>query len=667
MEEIAALFRAAAVSTCVAIVTIGCVRAPADLSSAPGGVASPFPDRSAGSIAPARAAKAISEPSPFVWSVGFNETLIDGYIKFAQAQPPDPNSNIPARNISATSPILYDLASNRHVGAFREILPLADIEPTYLSQANYPYIEDVIASYSALNVDLIVSLGLPLPSWMSDTGYSCVLPPDTASWNLLKNSISESAGRLMLYLWNSSRISRAWLQTHFYLEGFNEFDNLLSTDCKTLAYATPLRAADLQNGIQWSLDSSGIQVQTLMPSIVGANEGQLYPAATTAGQAMGFFIRDYYNRYFGTGLPNVHYYSGQTTAAGYAADVANGIAQISSALPAQYQGSLVLGETAGPTAAADCSSGLPVSERTQLLASLASSATIQANVRLLTFWRLMDLPTGYKTGCEAHYGAMDSDGSSYYSSAIELFGFLGGATGATSIGIATQPASVAPGASAPAAPSSSGPTAAGSRPGYDVVAVDASGNVANIQTTFTILDSYQASCDPGAPLSGACGAAVNRYCLANGWGGGGYGPVEYNGDSVAVVCFSAAAESLILTPFAEAQAVQPACTPSTPTGAGCNSAANRLCVSKGYAAGFGPVEYDQNNLYISCMSGSYTDYLVGSFTELMTYHPGCSSAAVSLSGSCNAAINRDCAARGYVGGVGVLEYDGNNASFACFR
>lgn len=87
----------------------------------------------------------------------------------------------------------------------------------------------------------------------------------------------------------------------------------------------------------------------------------------------------------------------------------------------------------------------------------------------------------------------------------------------------------------------------------------------------------------------------------------------------------------------------------------------------GAAAGFGPVEYDQNNLYISCMNQAYTSYVVGTFTELSSYHPGCSSSAVSLSGACNAAINRDCAARGFVGGVGVLEYDGDNASFACFK
>lgn len=621
------------------------------------------PQSTRASSLPAIAAKSAEYPGTYTWNVGFNETIIDGYIKYRENLPPDPASNIPARSLATFNGLLYDLTANRHVGAHREILPMADIEPTYLSQANYPWIEDVIASYAAVNSTLILALGLPLPPWMSSISTECIMPADPAAWQALKDAMGLSAGRLMQYLWNSQKISRNWLGSKFYLEGFNEFDNVFTLGCQDHSHSTPKRAADLQNGIQAVLNGSGIPIQTLMPSIVGANPS-LYPGASSPGQAMGEFIQDYYNKYYGTGLPDIHYYSQQTTASGYVSDVAGGVGVIASYLPARLQGQLVLGETGGPAWASDCPNGLVPGERNPLLAAIASNSVIQSDVAILAFWRLMDLPAGYIAGCEAHYGSTTWDGSAYHGSALALFGFLGGDSATQATGVPPQAASsvtVTP------PPSTTPPPPPPVATSYQVVGKDPSGNIVNLQTTFTVLDGFQGSCDQNAPESPACSSAVDRFCLANGWGGGGYGPVEYNGNALAAVCFSASAESLVLTSFSQARAVQPACTPGTPYGAGCTSAANRLCVAGGSAAGFGPVEYDANNLYISCMSPSYTDYILGTFSELRTFHPGCDSAAVSISGACNAAINRDCAARGYVGGIGVLEYDGDNAAFACFR
>jgi hypothetical protein len=91
----------------------------------------------------------------------------------------------------------------------------------------------------------------------------------------------------------------------------------------------------------------------------------------------------------------------------------------------------------------------------------------------------------------------------------------------------------------------------------------------------------------------ACATAIHGYCRSLGRYASGFGPVAAAGaDRWSVVCLEPAAANAVVTTYPTLATFHDSCNgPRAPreTPSYCMSAANRLCISSGYAAGFGPV------------------------------------------------------------------------------
>ncbi|MDF0501645.1 hypothetical protein POK33_13040 [Burkholderia cenocepacia] len=361
------------------------------------------------------------------WLIGFNEPFVAGYMQSLGQCPGCPTNTYQASQDLITGRIL-DLAANNHVGAFREIVPLSALHSSQ-NATNYQPAIDIIAKYSEFNLTLVLTLGLPMPAWMTPTGDGFnVMPDDDASWGTLKNTLSWEMGNFVSALWNSPKISRAWMLSHLYVEGFNEFDSLHTLSGSTNR-ASPARAADLQNGIQWVLNQYGIQVKTLMPSVVGAYSGYQSPPSNLQAQ----YVTDYYSA-GGSGAPNVHVYVRNDDAGqGYSVmlgKLRNQVAAINASLPASQKGQIVLGETGASDrvdpycTASTSASTLEISQRDLYYAAVAADSQINSQVNMILFWRLMNLPVAQIPNCEAFFGAVNQDNSGYKGVGVNLFNYL---------------------------------------------------------------------------------------------------------------------------------------------------------------------------------------------------------------------------------------------------
>ena len=368
-------------------------------------------------------------------SVGFNETWVSGYYGYLGNTCTDCPTNNFSASLSTISQIMSGVVQ-QHVETFRDILPISLIENSG-SASNYTNILPIAELYSSLGIKLVLSFGLPIPASMSVTGSTeLIMPTSDSSWSQLKDSLAYAIGSFLVAMWNDPSISRGWMSTHVFVEGFNEFDSLLTLQGLT-SYSTPQRAADLENGIAFVMNEYGVSVQYAMPSVSGSYSG--YPAGV---DPRAQYVADYYTAN-GTGLPNVHIYvpveSPNTTTSDIIDALSSEVAVVSASIPSSYQGQMILGETGNADAtppdcpAADGSSyttAIPSDERVDEYSGIASNPTILSDVGLLTFWRLMKLQPSqvYPNGitppaCEPFYGVVDDDGT-YEEVGTNLFTYL---------------------------------------------------------------------------------------------------------------------------------------------------------------------------------------------------------------------------------------------------
>lgn len=363
--------------------------------------------------------------------VGFNEEWVTSYlIEQGKSCSDCPTNNVPL-SFDAINNIIYDLATNRHVGAFREIIPVSLIVPTS-STNNYSQIIQLLSIYSGYNLHLTIALGLPLPPYMTQTGSDFTVMPDSgSSWTTLKNSLAYAIGGLVDAMYQSGTISRQWMATNLTIEGFNEFDSLEDPTGST-AQSTPQRAADLEDGIATVIGSyDNIGTTYAMPSVSGAYSG--YAAGIDARSQ---YVADYYTS-GGIGAPNVHIYAPNDNPSTTYAEELNGVRgeveNIVAKVPASYSGQLILGETGNADATPP---GCPVNNGTYGISidpaqraieyeAFASDEYLIANTATLLFWRLMELnPADFPSGCEAFYGVLDYSSVSYNSVGTNLFNYL---------------------------------------------------------------------------------------------------------------------------------------------------------------------------------------------------------------------------------------------------
>ncbi len=114
---------------------------------------------------------------------------------------------------------------------------------------------------------------------------------------------------------------------------------------------------------------------------------------------------------------------------------------------------------------------------------------------------------------------------------------------------------------------------------------------------------------------------------------------------------------------AQLQSFHPDCTPANAGTIFCNSAANRYCNTTCSGRSGLLVEDDGTNTVTMCIG---VDHVGTTFGALAGRHPSCTFANHSTI-FCASATHRECQARGYASGIGLLETDGTNVTIACMR
>ena len=373
------------------------------------------------------------------YNIGFNEDFAAGYSQYLNGTCTGCPGNSFSASYSDIANLIYDLIQNQHVGAFREIIPIALLEPSSGQFPNNTNIMDVLAIYSAYNLNLTLSFGVAvLPSWMSVNGNTVdIMPDDNASFTTLETSIAGAEAYLLNAMWNNPNISRSWMSTRLYVEGANEFDAIEDIS-GTTAYSTPARAASLTQVIQNDLNHYGVSTQQTSPSIVGNYSGYKGTVADPRTQ----YIADYYAA-GGQGFPNFHVYaptmSPNTTYQEIVNAVSGEMTNLNNYLPTTFKGKIFLTETGNAaTESPYCPApngtsygpSISPSQRAYEYSGIASDPGVNANVVMLNFWRLMRLPPSQEEqlpACEGTYGVApydSSDGSYYDEVGLNLFSYL---------------------------------------------------------------------------------------------------------------------------------------------------------------------------------------------------------------------------------------------------
>jgi hypothetical protein len=118
-------------------------------------------------------------------------------------------------------------------------------------------------------------------------------------------------------------------------------------------------------------------------------------------------------------------------------------------------------------------------------------------------------------------------------------------------------------------------------------------------TPLTTLKKFVTTCS--GPISGDCNAATARYCQSIGYEAGGFGPSEFDGTNVTVICFKSPNGFALNTTFSVLSSINSACISTANVNSiACNSAVKNFCVSKNYKSGYGILEHNGDAAVIGC-------------------------------------------------------------------
>lgn len=363
------------------------------------------------------------------WMVGFNELFSLESAKLAYQNIPGIPGNSSYRGLPALRARVMDLAGQHHVGLYRDIVSLSQLATNGLGdQSGWGQVIDSIDMFRNYNLNLVLSIGQSIPQWMVPPGgLNAAFCPGTAKandWPQIKNSISLTVGGFLAAVAAQDPNRKAWMQTHLFIEPWNEVDSPAgpATQC-----STPQQAADLANGIAWVMNSYGLHLQLLAPSLVEDDPS---------------YLQSYYAA-GGTGLPNLHIYfpPGQTVAQ----DVAFMESQLTAyqkVVPPGLANRIMVSEigVALRTAAnmSDTTDGiLSQSDRMKLYSQILADPMINGSTEGMIFWRLYDLPLAsglyarpdfgaINNPQEPYFGSVSADGSTYNPEAQSIFMGLAG-------------------------------------------------------------------------------------------------------------------------------------------------------------------------------------------------------------------------------------------------
>lgn len=180
---------------------------------------------------------------------------------------------------------------------------------------------------------------------------------------------------------------------------------------------------------------------------------------------------------------------------------------------------------------------------------------------------------------------------------------------------------------------------------------------------FDVAYTDVAPCSPSADHA-ACKIAAHDFCVAKDPAcyDGGYGPVELGASDGQFVCISGAT---LTGTWAEVPAAQPACSDDSMAGLRvCESAVHRAAAIEGFASGMLQRHSPGDWKWIGLDPSRAHVYGSVAWSEITGYHSGCTLARVDTF-DCNAAVERDCLARGHAAGFGPVEYNGTDVAFVC--
>ncbi len=193
--------------------------------------------------------------------------------------------NSPILSLAQIDGALEALSSSSSPVAFREIIPVAVIEPFVGDVSWQPGICRVLRLYSQRNLSLILSFGGPLPGWMG--------APSGTGWGALTTRqvdvVAARLGGVVNRLLNTCGLSPQWIQNRLTIEPNNE-------EVATLGGAVV--AAVFDSRVQNSLRAAN-----RFSNVVSSS----YVANGLDSDAVVAFYKSYYLA-GGVGAPNIHMY-----------------------------------------------------------------------------------------------------------------------------------------------------------------------------------------------------------------------------------------------------------------------------------------------------------------------------------------------------------------------
>jgi hypothetical protein len=181
----------------------------------------------------------------------------------------------------------------------------------------------------------------------------------------------------------------------------------------------------------------------------------------------------------------------------------------------------------------------------------------------------------------------------------------------------------------------------------------------------SMVDAFQPACSgPGGGID-VCLTAAKRWCVNRGCSIGGAGLLEGDASTVRVACFGNHASETMVS-FATLASLYGAGFDESMAGSRvASSYVNRWCESQGFAAGVGPVEHANGNMWVDCLASDQAAYTVVNTSELNAL--GCDPIASPDAFACNVAADMVCRAHSFRAGWGPVEWNTAMSGLVCLH
>lgn len=349
------------------------------------------------------------------WHVGFNLHFIAGYLKSTNSPGcPNPPTGCPSDTVAislATAQAKIGYLAGKHVGMYREIVPIGYLAPTGMTDStNWSKIDAIMDIFKDTNLYVLLNFGWPVPAWASPTGDGAFhwMPQSDAAFETVKNNIAGAIGSYLQHYANRGQSYHNWMAARLIVEPFNEFDAGYNIGGGN-SYATPARNASLSNGVGWWQGYAGFPLLAITnSSVVSPWPGPFSNgcAPTDIPTTYGCYLSDYYANY-GAGWPTFHAYVGgcpgnaascpTPTAAQMAANAAWIVDGARPLIPSSVRSKLIYGEvgaqkkSGGGCGAAGSLALTYPGEWDLYMAAVADNASVRVNTWALAFWFVWDI------------------------------------------------------------------------------------------------------------------------------------------------------------------------------------------------------------------------------------------------------------------------------------